>query len=146
MFKKILIPVDGSENSWRALDYATVLGEKYGGDLVVVNVVEPYSANVVPFTMPWDSATLSQVNSALEKAGEKVLDIAKKKLANYPNSVKYVLRVGHPSGRIVSLSKDFACDAIVIGSRGLSGVTDFLLGGVSSSVLQKAPVSVLVVK
>lgn len=74
------------------------------------------------------------------------MDIAKKKLAAYPKSVKYVLRFGHPSGRIISLSKDFACDAIVIGSRGLSGITDFLLGGVSSSVLQKAPVSVLVVK
>lgn len=100
----------------------------------------------MPLTIPWDSATLYQVNSALEEAGEKVLDMAKKKLANYPNHVEYVLEVGHPSERIVSKAKSSGCEAIVIGSRGLSGISDFLLGGVSSSVIQYATMPVLIVR
>ena len=82
----------------------------------------------------------------MEEAGEKVLDMAKKKLANYPNHVEYVLEVGHPSERIVSKAKSSGCEAIIIGSRGLSGISDFLLGGVSSSVIQYATMPVLIVR
>lgn len=81
MFKKILVPVDGSENSWRALEQAIILGENFDGELLIIHVVEPYNGNIVPLTIPWDSATLYQVNSALEEAGEKVLDMAKKKIS-----------------------------------------------------------------
>ena len=42
MFKKILVPVDGSEGSWRALDTAVELGKKFGGELHVINVIQPY--------------------------------------------------------------------------------------------------------
>lgn len=43
MFKKILVPVDGSEGSWRALDTAVELGKKFGGELHVINVIQPYN-------------------------------------------------------------------------------------------------------
>jgi len=146
MFKKILAPIDGSETAWKALEQAKVLAENFDGELLVMYVVEPYSGNIVPLTPHWDSATLYQVNSALEEAGEKVLEMAKKKLSRYSNHVEYILEVGHPSERIVSKVKSSGCDAVVIGSRGLGGVTDFLLGSVSSSVVQYSPVPVLIVR
>ena len=40
MFKKILVPVDGSEGSWRALNSAVEIGEKFGSELEVVNVIQ----------------------------------------------------------------------------------------------------------
>ena len=43
MFKKILVPVDGSEGSWRALNSAVEIGEKFGSELEVVNVIQPYN-------------------------------------------------------------------------------------------------------
>lgn len=37
MFKKILVPVDGSENSWRALEQAIILGENFDGELLIIH-------------------------------------------------------------------------------------------------------------
>ena len=146
MYKKILVPIDGSDTAWKALDQAMVLGERFESDLVVVHVVEPYSGNIAPLITPWDSTELYQVNFALEEAGEKILDMAKKKLANYSKHVECILEVGHPSEEIINRSKVSGCDLIVIGSRGLSGIADFLLGGVSSSVVEYASVPVLIVR
>ena len=43
MFEKILVPVDGSETSWRALAEAKELAEAFKGELLVVNVIQPYN-------------------------------------------------------------------------------------------------------
>ena len=75
MFKKILVPVDGSEGSWRALDTAVELGKKFGGELHVINVIQPYN-NAALLAVPLDHATVSQGNSELEKIGDKVLEMA----------------------------------------------------------------------
>ncbi|MHC1719025.1 MAG: universal stress protein [Acidaminococcaceae bacterium] len=146
MFKKILVPIDGSDTAWKALDQAMVLGKNFESDIVVVHVVEPYSGNIAPLITPWDSTELYQVNIALEEAGEKILDMAKNKLANYSKHVECILEVGQPAERIINRSKVSGCDLIVIGSRGLSGIADFLLGGVSSSVVEYATLPVLIVR
>ncbi len=145
MFKKILVPVDGSEGSWRAMSAAVEIGAKFAGDLVVVNVIQPYN-NAALLAVPLDHATISQGNSELEKIGDKVLEMAEEKLAGYPGKAEYHLEVGHPSERIIALAKKAGCDAIVIGSRGLSGIAEFFLGSVSSKVSQYADVPVLIVK
>ena len=64
MFKKILVPVDGSEGSWRALNSAVEIGEKFGSELEVVNVIQPYN-NAALLAVPLDHATVSQGNSEL---------------------------------------------------------------------------------
>lgn len=145
MFKNILVPVDGSEGSWRALNSAVALGEKFDSELTVVNVIQPYN-NAALLAVPLDNATITQGNSELEKVGDRVLEMAQERLANYPGKVEYCLEVGHPSERILALAKKSKCDAIVLGSRGLSGIAEFFLGSVSSKVSQYATVPVLIVK
>ena len=125
MFKKILVPVDGSEGSWRALEHAVVLGEKFESTIIVANVIQPYN-NAALLAIP--------------------LEMAQEKMASYPHAVEYSLEVGHPSERIIALAKKIECDAIVLGSRGLSGIAEFFLGSVSSKVAQYASVPVLIVK
>ena len=145
MFKKILVPVDGSETAWRALSQAIALGEKFDGELIVVNVIQPYN-NAALLAVPLDDATINQSNSELEKIGDQVLNMAKEKLAGFKNHVSYELEVGHPSERIVALAKKDGCDSVVIGSRGLSSIAEFFLGSVSAKVCQYATVPVLIVK
>lgn len=145
MFKKILVPVDGSEGSWKALNTAAELGTKFGGDLVVVNVIQPYN-NAALLAVPLDHATVSHGNSELEKIGDKVLEMAQERLASYPGKIDFSLEIGHPSERIIALAKKSNIDTIVIGSRGLSGIAEFFLGSVSSKVSQYATVPVLIVK
>ena len=93
-----------------------------------------------------DHATVTQGNSELEKIGDKVLEMAEERLADYPHKTEFSLEVGHPSERIIALAKKANADAIVIGSRGLSGIAEFFLGSVSSKVSQYATVPVLIVK
>lgn len=141
MFKKILVPVDGSETAWRALNNALEIGKKFESEILVVNVIQPYNNAAL-----LQHATINQGNSELEKVGDKVLELAKEMVGSYPHKVEYDMEVGHPSERIIALSKKVEADAIVLGSRGLSGIAEFFLGSVSSKVSQYATVPVLIVK
>ena len=145
MFEKILVPVDGSETSWRALAEAKELAEAFKGELLVVNVIQPYN-NSAMLVVPLDQATISQGNEELTKIGNSVLDTAKEKLKGFKGTASSDLEVGHPSERVLAVCKEKKCTAIVIGSRGLSGIAEFFLGSVSSKVSQYADVPVLIVK
>ena len=57
MFKKILVPVDGSEGSWRALAQAVAIGEKFESEIQVVNVIQPYN-NAALLAVPLDHGTV----------------------------------------------------------------------------------------
>ena len=145
MYSKILVPVDGSEGSWRALEQAVAIGEKFEANLIVVTVIQPYN-NASLLSVPLDSKTISDGNSELEKVGDKVLQMAAERLISYKYKVDYCVEVGHPSERILALAKKVKAEAIVLGSRGLSGIAEFFLGSVSSKVSQYADVPVLIVK
>ena len=145
MFNKILIPVDGSEGSWRALENAVAIGEKFGAELVVATVIQPYN-NATLLSVPLDTKTVTEGSKELEKVGDKVLQMAAERLIDYKCKVNYCLEIGHPSERIIALAKKEKVEAIVIGSRGLSGIAEFFLGSVSSKVSQYADVPVLIVK
>lgn len=145
MFKKILVPVDGSEGAWRALEHAVAIGEKFEAELVVVTVIQPYN-NATLLSVPLDTKTVQESNDELEKIGDKVLQMAAERLTRYQSKVDYCVEVGHPSERIVALAKKTKAEAIVLGSRGLSGIAEFFLGSVSSKVSQYADVPVLIVK
>lgn len=145
MYSKILVPVDGSEGAWRALEQAVAIGEKFEANLVIVTVIQPYN-NASLLSVPLDSKTISDGNSELEKVGDKVLQMAAERLISYKYKVDYCVEVGHPSERILALAKKSKVEAIVLGSRGLSGIAEFFLGSVSSKVSQYADVPVLIVK
>lgn len=106
MFKKILVPVDGSETSWRALNNALEIGRKFNSEIVVVNVIQPYN-NAALLAVPLDHSTISRGNSELERIGDKVLEYAKDIVGDYPHEVSYDMEVGHPSERIIALAKKF---------------------------------------
>lgn len=84
----------------------------------------------------------------MKKASLAVLDTAKEKLTEYGfhGKVSYEDGEGNPAELILEKSREDGCDSVVIGSRGLSGITEFLLGSVSSKVSQYAEVPVFVVK
>lgn len=145
MFKKILVPVDGSQTSWKALDTARSLAEKYDGRLLVITVMIPYGSGSF-LQMSLDQTLIDQNNAAMKKAGFATLDMAKDKLDSYAGDVEYLEETGNPAELILDACKEKGCDTIVIGSRGLSGVEEFLLGSVSSKVSQYAKVPVVVVK
>lgn len=145
MYDKILVPVDGSEGSWRALENAMNIGEKFGSQLIVVNVIQPYN-NAALLAIPLEHGENAAGNEEFERIGDKVLELAMEKMAQYPFPKETCMEIGHPSERIIAMSKKLKADLIVIGSRGLSGIAEFFLGSVSSKVSQYADSPVLIVK
>lgn len=145
MYKKILVPVDGSEGSWKALADAISVGKVMDSEIIVCNVIQPYN-NASLLAVPLDQNSIALGNEELEKIGDKVLAMAKERLGDYPNASKLMLSMGHPSERIIALAKEENVDVIFIGSRGLSGIAEFFLGSVSSKVSQYAHCPVVIVK
>lgn len=145
MFKKILAPIDGSEAAWNALEAARQLAEKFSGELVVLTVAVPYNS-VSLLQVALDQSIMKKNDEEMEKAGKAFLDEAKNRLADFKGKVSYVEETGDAAEVILEEVEDCKADSIVIGSRGLSGIEEFLLGSVSSKVSQFAKVPVFVIK
>ncbi|MCP8311094.1 MAG: universal stress protein, partial [Candidatus Methylarchaceae archaeon HK01M] len=126
MIKKILVALDGSEHANHALDFALDLSEKYSATIVLLSVFHPYYILGVP------SDTETELARAQKAGYEKMLSEALKKVNRLkPNlNVSTKLKEGRPADKIVETAKEGEFDLIVIGSRGLGGVSQLLLGSV----------------
>ncbi len=146
MFGKVLVAVDGSEYSRRAVATAVELCRRLGSELVVLHVVQqpPYlfAAAGVPPT------ALQQYFQDARKEGWKYVEEAVQKAAEASVKARGEVLERQPSvvEAIASFAANEKVDLIVTGTRGLSGFKKIVLGSVASGVVAHAPCSVLVVK
>ena len=144
MLEKILVPIDGSEAAWHALEYACRLGEKFDSEITIVHVVQPHytlPTLAIHGVIPFVSVNIEEV----ETTGYQLIELAKKQVNDYPN-IETLLEFGHPAEQILSLVKENNFDLIVIGSRGLSGISEFFMGSISSTVSQYSTIPVMIIK
>jgi nucleotide-binding universal stress UspA family protein len=150
MIKQILVAVDGSENSLRALDFALDLTEKYDASLTILNVSESVALSAVP----QDPSAISierlvTFNKELNKIHENILKKAfLHAKESKPNmSISSKLREGNPAYQIIAEAKESGFDVIVVGHKGVGKVKEFLgLGGISEKVVHNAPCPVIIVR
>ena len=135
---KILVPIDGSDYSLKALEKARELGEFYNAELTLLTVID--SGRFVSVDFKQD-----MINSSID-AGQELLQQAVKAIEGYPNEVKTTYRMGDIANEIIAMAEDNQFDLIVMGSRGLGVFTRALLGGVSHKVVTHVNTSVYVVK
>ena len=143
MFGKILVALDGSKASNDALNYGvTIAANCNSAELALVHVVP----KVAVFGA--ESYFIETTGAAFEKSGKLVLGDAEKKAKEKKGKFKVSTKLlhGNPADEIVKLAKDEKCDLIVIGSRGLHGAAELVLGSVSSKVVNYATVPVFVIK
>ncbi len=127
----LLVCVDGSENSVKALDYALKLAEKMGSKITLLNVQELRLYESSPKTA--EELGDKILSKTLDAVGQKKIKADKK------------LEFGVISDSIVEVAEKGNYDLIVLGSRGLGTVKRFLLGSISDDVSHKAKCSVLIV-
>lgn len=139
--KKMLVPIDGSKNSERALIEAKRLAECQGGEITLMTVVKPL---IVPYFGNTELARLDQKN--IETAKELLLTKAKKEFEQSSVKVKTKLKKGNPAEEILNEVEANDYDLIVMGSRGLGTFSKTLLGSVSSRVLNHTRINVLIVR
>ena len=138
MWKKILVPLDGSKNSLRGLDTAIFLARQTGATLTGIFVL--------PRTPEKKFRRLQQPEKEALKIADSVMERAKKRAAQNGIVFNKKIDFGDPAYMIVKFSKSLNYDIIVIGARGQSGIKDIFLGSTSNYVLHKAKAPVIIVK
>lgn len=138
-FKRILVPIDGSEISERTVEQAIYLAEINQAKLDFL-----YVANINQLAI---NACLSEaILEAVTKAGNVILDRAIEKVPKDSIQVEGYTETGSPAVAILEFAEKMDSDLIVIGSRGLGLVKGVLLGSVSQHVVERAKCPVIVVK
>ena len=155
MFERILVPLDGSEHSLRALEMAKHIAKEFGGKITLIHV---YSVAVRPIIVPEPSTfspagvsvitaeEASKVAEAVREVGRRVLAEGEQKAKAEKVQVETMLVEGHAVQEIVRAAKEGKFDLIVIGAKGISRIRELLLGSVTDGVIHHATCPVLVVK
>ncbi len=147
MISKVLVAVDGSECASRALDFALDFGDKFGAEVLVVNVLEPpvYGSPDDPLAV---SAGMAGFVKDLRKTHEELLSKAAERAARIKPNVKVTTRLleGNPPRQIVAAAAEGNFDVVVLGHGGEGRLREFFLGSVSERVAHLAKCAVLIVK
>ena len=130
--KRILVPVDFSDCSKKALQYAIPLARQFNAELMLLHVVEPYRA-FCPEIPLCDVPTAEAARRALDGI---VIEIP----------FKSVVREGEPHSQIVTAAKELATDLIVLSTHGRTGLAHVLLGSTAEKVVRHAGCPVLIVR
>jgi nucleotide-binding universal stress UspA family protein len=134
----ILCPVDFSEHSRRALQYAARLAEHFGAALTVLNVVDPL---LVAAASIHQTDLTSDTQAALrEMVAESVPD-----LKTRVHDVRILVFMGSPAPEILTAARDSGADLIVMGTHGLSGYRKLFVGSTTERVLRQTEIAVLAV-
>ena len=144
MVKKILVPIDGSKNSFKAVDHESALARYAGAELGIlyVSVLSqqlPLASQIEGYKVP----TYSVANP--EEFAQKILSESVKCV---PGDVRVHVynEIGSPTIVITEFAEQNNYDIIVIGSRGLGSISGLIMGSVSNYVVHEAHCPVLVVK
>ena len=143
-YKRILVPVDGSPTSAKGMKAAIRLARENRGKLLLLHVVEEYSA----FVAPEMGASIGPILDSLRAAGQRTLARvarAATKAGARPQAVLVENFGSRVSVTIVQQAKRLRADLIVMGTHGRRGINRALLGSDAESVVRYSPVPVLLV-
>lgn len=140
---KILVPVDGSKDSDRAIAHAIgfVANSKAPVELHVLNVQLPIVSGGVRMFFKHE-----EIEAYYQDTGQEALRAAREQLDQAGQAYVQHVRVGPVGETIAAYAKEQRCDHIVMGSRGLGAITGMVLGSVATKVLHLVEVPVTLVK
>ncbi len=147
MYTKLLVPIDGSESSDRALEKAIRLGKEFGSEIYILTVIhDAYILRSTSTTAHYGVIASQTANQEVINNTKKILSEAEAKFVDYgyphySNSV-----VGDAAQEILKFAEKHEIPLIVMGNRGMGAFSRTILGSVSNKVVNASPVSVLVVK
>ena len=149
MFKRILVPIDGSSTSNRGLEKAIALAKDHSAQLCVFHVVDELElAPGLEGTIYLPPSYVDSVMHALRQKGQKLLAKAETRARQQQLTVETVLqkvRGRSVAELIVQQAKKWRADVIVLGTHGRRGLSRLLMGSDAEMVVREAPVPVLLV-
>jgi len=145
-FKKILIPVDGSEHSLLAAEYGASLGKACGSEVILLHVI-PDPGKYFLFPQEKGRENSEQlIHNKHRKRVKTIIDNIQNQMSAYNVAPKTIILAGDPAFEICKMAELSDVDLIILGSRGLSDIKEYFLGSVSMRVVRRARRSVLVVR
>jgi len=138
---RILLAVDFSAHSDRAVEVAAGLAKRLGASLDVLHAFElprDYVGYTAPFAVEFAQKIEASASERLESVGAR--------LEETQLPVTLHVRRGYPSGVIAEAAEELGCQLIVMGTRGHTGLSHVMLGSIAERTLRAAPCSVLAVK
>jgi nucleotide-binding universal stress UspA family protein len=139
LFSNILVPYDGSELAIKSL----VKAIEFAKSDPAVNITILHVVSIEAKTV--HASLYNQFKKAKLDDAKATVEPVKAKLAEIPNASEVLVKEGSSSNVILQQVKELNCDLIIMGSRGLSGIKEFL-GSVSHSITQQSPIPVLLMK
>ena len=134
----ILVPLDGSKNSEKALLHACDMAKNYKSRLILLYVVEK--------SFPINLLDKKEYLEILRKFGNRVLIKGKDIATQQGIDSKMIIKEGNIVNEIVKLAKNEKCNLIIVGSKGLGSTARFFLGSVSNKLANNSPCSILIIK
>jgi nucleotide-binding universal stress UspA family protein len=142
--QRVLCPVDFSEISEKALHHAAAVARWYGAELTVLHAIVPVIPTPLPVGASLPVMTAEETPAAAEGALRELIDRVNRG-GTGAGVVRMVVRHGAAVGEIVDYAREQRIDLIVLGTHGLSGLEQLLIGSVAERVLHYAPCPVLTI-
>lgn len=142
MFDKIIVAIDKAEITNKLLDATVEIARNKQTQVTLVNVSQEYVSNGMTYV---PENFLEEILNEMEKASLEQLQLAKSKLKAAGINPEIVHLKGDPAHEILNYARDTEQQLIIIGSRGLRGIKEMMLGSVSHKVSQLSSCPVLIV-
>lgn len=140
--KEMLVPVDGSENSLRAVRYAMALATALGARIRLFYVFPVSSVEIIGMA----GMSRDDIEHAAQAAAQRVFDKLHAEIGETDLNLDDETSIGDPAEEIIRCTEDDHELLVILGRRGLSRIQSLLLGSVSEKVVRHAhsPVTVIV--
>ena len=137
---RILVPIDFSEHSHKALRYALAFANQFGAEVTLVHIVEQ-----MVYPGDWMYPPMAVTDFAAEKREEM---IARLQALDAGSGVKtqHIVRIGRAWQEIIEIAEEMKCDMLILATHGYTGLKHVLLGSVAEKVIRHAPCPVLTVR
>jgi nucleotide-binding universal stress UspA family protein len=141
MYKRILVPLDGSKLAEQALPHAVVQAEQSGADIVLLRVLGP-----LPEPIMARRKSVRSAEAASARLAEDYLESVAAGLREQGLATQTTIMEGKPYVEIIRFAEEHQIDLIVMSTRGYSGLSRWLLGSVADRVVRGATVPLLLVQ
>ena len=148
MYKRILVPLDGSELAECALPHAGEIASKCGADIILVSVTERIKGYrpVEEFGSSLGEKLVPEAGGKLEEQGQKYLNRIAKGLESKGIKVQTEMLMGNPAEELIIYAKTGNCDLVIMASHGRSGPSRWTHGSVAEKVIRSNFAPLLIVR
>ena len=136
--KKILVPLDFSKTSLKALDHAAYLAKMYNAELTLLHAAEGFSVTAATGYYVPPSYELEHNKNVINQSKTHLTDISERLKQKGVTKINTIAIISKPSKEIVFVAKKIKADMIVMGTQGVSGFREFFAGSNTFKIIRNA--------